>query len=89
MGGAPATCVEATVLAAGDPGSNPTPRGPILRVIAPSLPPVSCLSLLTCTLKAKKPKKYTKKQNDTETLIYAYMEGKGFLGLFYRESLLV
>ena len=35
VGGAPATCVEAVVLAAGDPGSNPALSGPILRVIAP------------------------------------------------------
>ena len=56
-GRAPAPCVEAIVLVAGDPGSNPVPSGLILRVIPLSLPPVSCLSLLSCTLKAKKPEK--------------------------------
>ena len=53
-GRAPAPCVEATVLPAGDPGSNPAPSGLILHVIPPSL------SL--CTIKAKSPKNILKKK---------------------------
>ena len=50
VGRAPAPCVEAIVLTAGDPGSNPAPSGPILCVTLL----ISCLSLsqLSCTLKA-------------------------------------
>ena len=35
VGRVPTTCVEATVLVAGDPGSNPAPSGPVLRVTPP------------------------------------------------------
>ena len=35
VGKAPAPCVEATILTAGDPVSNPAPSGPVLCVIAP------------------------------------------------------
>ena len=66
MGGA--TCVEVVVLPAGDPGLNPAPSGPILRVIAPSLPPVSCLSQLTCQLKPKTPKKKLHKETSVKQM---------------------
>ena len=46
-GSPPSPYVEAIVLVAGDPGSNPEPSGLILRVIPLSLPPVSCLSTLS------------------------------------------
>ena len=56
VGGAPATCVEAVVLAAGDPGSNPALSGPILRVIAPLLCLLFPVSLSTNLYnKGKKP----------------------------------
>ena len=62
-GSAPAPCVEATVLVAGDPGSNPEPSGLILRVI----PPLSASYFLSIStvlyIKGKKsPKKYTLKK---------------------------
>ena len=65
VGGAPATYVEAVVLAAGDPGSNPAPSGPILCVIAPYF-----LSISTnLSIKGKNPKKiYFKKKKKKKEL---------------------
>ena len=59
VGGAPATGVEAVVLAAGDPGSNPAPSGPILRVIAPLSAP--CFLSISTNLYNKGKKIYLKK----------------------------
>ena len=65
---APAPCVEATILAAGDPGSNPAPSSLILHVIPPSL---CFLSISTnLSIKGKKaPKKCTFKNRKSEKCI--------------------
>ena len=69
-GSAPAPCVEATVLVAGDPGSNPEPSGLILRVIPPLS--ASCFLSLSTVLyiKGKKARKniLKKKERLTEVL---------------------
>lgn len=64
VGRAHAPCVEAIVLTAGSPGSNPTPSGPILRVSPPlSASHFLCLSLsIVLSIKGEKAQKIYKTQ---------------------------